>query len=374
MLRYSGMLSRGLIKRGHHVTIWTPQPRCSRFSGKTWISKWLGYIDQYILFPAEVNSSLKKCSPDTLFVFTDHALGPWIPLVANRPHIIHCHDFLAQFSALGRVPECQTGWPGKKYQEYIRKGFQQGKNFISVSHKTRQDLREFLKLPPACSEVVYNGFNQPFTPLNIDDARDQLGKQIKIDLTQGYVLHVGGNHWYKNRTGVIEIYDAWRLSFRNRIPLLMIGQSPATALKERHEQSLFKKDIYMLSNLEDESVRMAYAGAIVFLFPSLAEGFGWPIAEAMASGTPVITTNEPPMTEVSGNAGYKIPKRPCDVRLAEAWAIESAGVLNKVITLTDCERKKAIEAGRDNARRFDPDCALDAIETIYKHVLTNNQV
>jgi glycosyltransferase involved in cell wall biosynthesis len=76
------------------------------------------------------------------------------------------------------------------------------------------------------------------------------------------------------------------------IPLLLIGESPDMKLLEAYSKSPFKSDIHILTGIEDKWVQRAYAGAIVFLFPSYAEGFGWPIAEAMASGCPVITTRK----------------------------------------------------------------------------------
>ncbi len=121
--------------------------------------------------------------------------------------------------------------------------------------------------------------------------------------------------------------------------------------------------------MDDEGVRLAYSGASVFLYPSLAEGFGWPVAEAMASGCPVITTNEAPMTEVAGNAAFYIPKRPSDNSSAAAWAVEGAQVLNTVLTLPAHKLKNLVESALVNSSRFDPEIALDKIETIYKHIL-----
>src|SRR5690606_10771219 len=174
------------------------------------LKKWMGYVDQYIIFPNQIRKRLDSCAPDTLFVFTDHALGPWVPLVADRPHVIHCHDFLAQRSALGEVQENPTSWTGRRYQEFIRWGYSKGRNFISVSKKTKVDLHRFLPFIPSISEMVYNGLNQSFLPLDSDRARSYFGKKIGIDLKEGFFLHVGGNDWYKNRIGVMEIYNFWR--------------------------------------------------------------------------------------------------------------------------------------------------------------------
>ena len=80
-------------------------------------------MDQYIVFPIEVKLKLLNCSKETLFVFADNALGPWVPLVKNRYHVMHCHDFLAQQSAFGLLQENKTGVTGKYYQKFICLGY-----------------------------------------------------------------------------------------------------------------------------------------------------------------------------------------------------------------------------------------------------------
>ncbi len=365
MPRFARMLAEGMKDRGHSVEVISPQAKVSRLPAPKAFRKWLHYADQFITFPSAVRKRLPTYASDTLFVFTDHALGPWVPLVANRPHVVHCHDFLAQWSALGAIPENPTGWSGRQYQKFIRQGYSKAKHFISVSRKTQQDLAHFLPSAPISSETVYNALNQKFSPVDLVEARTSLTKQTGIDLTAGYLLHIGGNQWYKNRTGVIEIYNAWRKNSSGTLPLLLIGESPTLALEQMHEQSAYRKDIHFLTNIPDEFVQLAYAGASVFVFPSLAEGFGWPIAEAMASGCLVITTNEAPMTEVVGDAGFLAPRRPTTAAKIAPWADEVAQLLQQVLTLSPSDRSRAVEAGILNAKRFDSKNLLDQIEKIY---------
>jgi glycosyltransferase involved in cell wall biosynthesis len=368
MPRFANYLCEGMRARGHQVAQWSPTASAYKLSTRAGLKKWLGYVDQYLLFPREVSRRIKACPADTLFVFTDQALGPWVPLVANRPHVIHCHDFLAQHSALGRIAENPTSWTGRTYQALIRRGYTQGANFISVSQTTKKDLHQFLPTAPASSEVVYNGLNQLFTPFDTTQARRTLSQKTGLDLSAGYLLHVGGNQWYKNRLGCIELYDAWRkLSASNTLPLLLVGEAPSEVVTNLRNASAFKQDIHLLSGFDDEAVRLAYAGATVFLFPSLAEGFGWPIAEAMAAGCPVLTTQEAPMTEVGGTAAYYIPRRPTTA--AEAWATAGAHVIQQVVDLSPAERQAAVAAGQANARRFESEAALDQIEAIYKTIV-----
>jgi len=368
MPRFTSMLANGMKEIGHDVQVWAPKAMVSKVPGPGLLKKWLGYIDQYLIFPAEVKKRIKNLSSKTLFVFTDHALGPWVPLVADRPHVIHCHDFLAQRSANDEIEEHRTSNIGKAYQKIIRKGYSQGKYFISVSKKTREDLHTFLNRTPIISEVVYNGLNRTFAPGDVKKIRSAMSHETGINLTEGYLLHVGGNQWYKNRIGVIEIYNTWRENYQINLPLLLIGQEPDSALKIAHIQSQFFEDIHFISAASDNTVRNAYASASVLLFPSYDEGFGWPIAEAMASGCPVLTTDKPPMTEVAADAGFYIPKRPWNSDTTD-WAEAAADRVEEIIGMETEEYAKVVANGLCNAARFNQTKVLDSIEAIYVSIL-----
>ncbi|NDP22501.1 MAG: glycosyltransferase family 4 protein [Paludibacter sp.] len=373
MPRYAHMLEAGMKKRGNTVELWSASPLFFKLPFPAVMKKWLGYIDQFVVFPLQLKRKLKKCDENNLFVFSDHALGPWVPLVADRKHVIHCHDFLAQQSALGEIKENKVSFSGRMYQMYIRWGYRKGKNFISISKKTQADLHHLLGSIPAFSEVVYNGLNQQFSASDPEAVRQTLQKEFCMDVSNGYILHVGGNQFYKNRKGVLKIYTAWRNINKIGLPLLMIGEEPTEELKQLKINSLFDTDIYFHTTVNDAILQLAYQGATLLLFPSLAEGFGWPIAEAMASGCPVITTNEAPMTEVGGNAAYYISKRPTDNIVLEKWATDSAIVVNKLVELSKNERQKLIDLSIENAKRFDTKKALDQMEEIYKTVLEKVQ-
>lgn len=371
MPRFAQMLTEGMKRRGHSVQVLVPQGNFFKLNVPGGLKKWMGYIDQYLIFPIKVRKQLNFYAEDTLFVFTDHALGPWVPLVAGRPHAIHCHDFLAQRSALGEIKENPTGFTGRLYQNFIWKGYSKGQNFIPVSYKTEEDLKQFLIAEPKLSEVVYNGLNRSFENFNPAEARALFVKVTGLDLNEGYILHIGGNQWYKNRIGVIEIYESWRDRGNGKLPLLMIGKKATPGLQTKRNVSEYANDIFFLTDIHDEQVLLAYSGASLLLFPSLAEGFGWPIAEAMASGCPVITTNEAPMTEVAGDAAFLIPRRPEAPDDIILWAIEGGKAVEKVVNFSPSEREVAVKAGIANVKRFDTENTLDKIESIYQQILKN---
>lgn len=369
MPRYAKMLADGMQQKGYEVLTWKPQAFFHKLPFAP-IKKWLGYIDQFLVFPLKVKARLRHCSEDTIFVFADQALGPWVPLVKTKPHVIHCHDFLALNSALGKIPENPTSRTGKIYQDFIRKGFSKGKHFISISKKTQEDLHELHEGNITSSVVCYNGLNREFKVLDTHFSRNSLDNLLNLDLSAGYILHVGGNQFYKNRKGVIEIYDAWRRASDIVLPLLLVGAQPADNLKETYEKSVYKKDIHFVTGLDDQYINAAYSGATCLLFPSLDEGFGWPIAEAMASGCPVITTNRAPMTEILGFADFfLIERRPFEASLVEEWSVKAAQEITKIINLSDAERLQCCSTGLEAIKKFDADFFLNQLEEEYQLIL-----
>lgn len=366
--KYANMLALGMRKRNHNVEIWTAKAFFNKIPNSPFLKKWLGYIDRFVIFPLIVKGRLMNRTEETLFVFTDQALGPWIPLVVNRPHVIHCHDFLALRVALDEFPENRLAISGKFYQKIIRKGYRKADNFISISQKTQSDLHRFLNFNPQISEVVYNGLNQKFTIGNPDLARLKLEKLLKLNLKEGYILHIGGNQFYKNRIGVLRIYKHWRTISNKEIPLLMIGSNPTPEMEELLGSTQFSKDIHFVSNISDKLLHVVYQGATALLFPSLDEGFGWPIAEAMASGCPVITTDKAPMTEVGGESCFYLPPYE-NQQGAEEWAGKCASVLDEMVKLPAEDREKLILSGIENSNRFNTENSLWNIERIYSKVM-----
>jgi glycosyltransferase involved in cell wall biosynthesis len=365
MDNFTKMLSKGMAERGHTIQVWNPTEIFFRLPVGTICKKWMGYIDAYLLFPIVVKYQLRKCKSNTLFVFSDQALGPWIPLVSQKPHVVHCHDFLALQSAEGEFQENKIGWTGRQYQKYILHGYQKARNFISVSTKTSKELERYVSNPTGISAVAYNSLNNVFTEIDSSLARRYIHQSTQICTTEGFILHVGGNQWYKNRPGVIEIYNAWKEISSSTLPLLLVGEEPSDDLIDAYELSPFRKDIYFLVEKDDEFIHNAYAGASVLLFPSIAEGFGWPIAEAMTCGCLVITTAVEPMTEVGGDAAFYIQPRPTNRELVGVWAAEAAKVVENVICLSDNKKSSTKAMGFENVKRFEANRSLSQIEQIY---------
>jgi len=367
MPRFTRMLEQAYVARGKQVQVWSPQPKVYALVPRGRLSKWAGYIDQYILFPLWVRKQVKTQPNNTLYVFCDQALGPWVPLVKNKPHVVHVHDLLALRSALGDIPENPTSWSGKLYQRFIRHGFKQAKHFISISKKTRDDLQHFGQVSPATSDVVYNGLNYPYEPMLPSEAVRILSLAGLPAPVNGMLLHLGGSQWYKNLTGVIMLYIAYAKSEANPLPLWCVSPPPNSKIQKLLNEVPSQGQVLFFQGIDNQALQAAYSISRVFIFPSLAEGFGWPIIEAQASGCPVITSNAAPMNEIGGPAATYIPllKFTDD---AESWALNSVVTLKSILALPETQRSYLVEQGLSHAAKFNADDAIEGYLKTYQHV------
>ena len=372
MPRFARMLEQAYVARGHQVQVWSPSAKLYAITPNGRFSKWAGYVDQYLLFPLWVRQQIRQQPADTLYVFCDQALGPWMPLVKHKPHVVHVHDLLALRSALGDVPENPTAWSGKLYQRYIRHGFQQAKHFISISNKTRDDLHRFGKVTATTSELVYNGLNYPYVPMLHNQAMQTLQNAGFSTKQEGMLLHLGGSQWYKNLAGVVRLYIEYAKREENPLPLWCVSPRPNASVQMLLKEVPPQGQVLFVQGIDNHALQAAYSLARTFIFPSLAEGFGWPIIEAQACGCPVITTNAAPMNEIGGAAATYIPR----LRVTDdpqQWAQQAATTLKNLLAMPETQRQTLVNAGIANVARFNADAAIEGYLSVYRQVLAISQ-
>jgi glycosyltransferase involved in cell wall biosynthesis len=369
MPRFAGMLKAAYAARGHSVEVWAPSAKVYNWVPPGRLSRWAGYVDQYLLFPMAMRSAVTRAPKDTLFVFCDQALGPWVPVVRHRPHVVHVHDLLALRSALGEIPENPTSITGRIYQRYIRRGFRKARHFISISRKTQADLHRVGGVSAITSEVVYNGLNFPFSPLAYVECQKILsGAGLPVPAS-GMLLHVGGGQWYKNLPGVIHLYAHYAAEFDAPLPLWCVSPEPNSAVHSALRKVPAAGKVLFFNKLESRVLQAAYSMADALLFPSLAEGFGWPLIEAQACGCPVVTTDEAPMNEVGGDAAQYLPRLTAGGDI-DAWASNGARQLIKVLSRTLEDKRQFAERAVKWSSHFSVDKAIDSYLTIYENVLS----
>jgi glycosyltransferase involved in cell wall biosynthesis len=270
------------------------------------------------------------------------------------------------------VPENPTAYTGRIYQRYIRSGFRRARHFISISQHTCEDLHRHGGISPVISAVVLNPLNFPYQPL---DAAAAAGRLDAAGLTRpaaGFLLHVGGGQWYKNTEGVIALYH--QLALRRRtagqaVPAMWMVSPPLRPDVQAQIAALPEgAEVRLMPGVSAPVLEALYATAQVLLFPSLAEGFGWPIAEALACGCPVLTTGEAPMTEVGGLHAHYLPRAVPGAGL-NAWAVRAADTLQQLLQRPLAQRQQAAEAGIRWAARYSVDRAIDGYIDVYQRVL-----
>ena len=126
MRRYADQISIGLQQRGHVVEELTaPVVFGSLAPSFNSFTKWLGYLDCFLIFPPLLWLKIIFMPRNVLCVLSDQALAPWLPWLANRPHVIHCHDFLALDASFG-LQHFHTPKIRKLYQHFILRGLRHG--------------------------------------------------------------------------------------------------------------------------------------------------------------------------------------------------------------------------------------------------------
>jgi glycosyltransferase involved in cell wall biosynthesis len=355
MLRYADWLERMLKTRGYHVEIARPRPYFSRLSRHPGLAKYLGYIDKFLLFPPRLRRLARAFA---LVHVVDHSNSMYLSAAGATPSLITCHDVLAIRAARGEFPSESTGWSGRLLQRWILAGLRGARHVICDSAKTASDLKALTGERGAQVRVIPLELNWSYQP----------GPEFPASLTarwglnpgEPYLLHVGGNQWYKNRLGALRTFSRLiRIDGYSTLRFVLAGKPWTAAMRSFvREEGLGDRAIEAVAATNEE-LQALYSHAQALLFPSLEEGFGWPILEAQACGCPVITTNRPPMSEVAGQAAIFID--PADLDRTEAAAAAIAAGLQ--------HRESLRQAGFANLKRFDGATIADQYCAVYEAIL-----
>ncbi len=175
---------------------------------------------------------------------------------------------------------------------------------IAISRATRDDLVRLFGIDPGRVRVIYPGIDHRlFNPEHAADPGRRAEVLQRYGIEGPYFLYVGDSEWRKNLRRVLEA-----LAGMDDIGLVLVGKSaPGDETLQRWIRELgLQGRVITPGFVPDEDLPPLYGGARAFLFPSLYEGFGFPVAEAMACGCPTITSNVSSMPEVAGGAALLV--------------------------------------------------------------------
>ena len=281
-----------------------------------------------------------------------HGLDARIPARGAYSKVVTLHDV----APAQRAEIASAEFRKKKHSAY-RTIAQCADRIICVSRATRDAFRELYDLPEERFAVVHHGLEARFKPL----PKDQIDPVLeRLGVRHPYLLFVGLLSERKNCVALIEAFD--RVAAEDPELTLVLAGSPAHGFP-RIQQQLSRAEhnhrILLPGFVPDEALPALYSGARAFVFPSENEGFGIPMLEAMACGTPVVAADTPVSREVAGEAA-------CLLDTSDALALASGlgGLLND-----DPRRHYLSKLGRAQAHRFTWQAAAEQTMAVYREVL-----
>lgn len=193
----------------------------------------------------------------------------------------------------------------------IRHSLFRSDRVIVVSRNTREDLKDYFQIDGEKIEVIYNGIDDVFRQPIADDELERWLRNLGLE--RPYLLFVGNPKPHKNLDNVVKAYARALEMHDFPHPLVCVGDKAGIAfkVKQRAEQLGIGERLILLGHVAQEALPAVYQGASLFLYPTLYEGFGLPVVEAMASNVPVITSNTSALKEIA--AGYADLVSPLDV-------------------------------------------------------------
>lgn len=352
MQRFTTMMLQGLTAAGVFAEVITPTPVFGKlFGAENSFGKWFAYVDKFVLFPRKLRARLK--SRPAVVHICDHSNAMYGAAAGNQPVVVTCHDLIAVRSALGEELHCPVSFTGRLFQRWILRSLRRVDAVVCVSNATRDDAEQLVSRLGASPkiEMISNGLNYPYHQLTQSEAMARLKKLSGLELP--FVLHVGSNLPRKNRDGVLRIFARNKDKWNARLVFAGDALDPEQrALAKRLE---IADRIVEINDASDQLLEALYTLAVALLFPSLSEGFGWPIIEAQACGCPVVCSNIPPMPETAGTAGLFHD------------AADEAGFAADVFRLNDpAERAIWSEKGLRNAERFSTEKMISRYIDIYR--------
>jgi len=177
---------------------------------------------------------------------------------------------------------------------------------LTVSESSKRDILRFVDAPADKIDVIYNAYDERF---GVEPGEDEVARvRERYQLHDEFVLYAGNVKPHKNLERLIEAFDLVRRRGLDHLKLVLIGDeiSKYAALRRAVHQYRLHKYVRFLGYMPEETLAVMYRLAGVFVFPSLYEGFGLPPLEAMASGTPVVTSNVSSLPEVAGDAAVLV--------------------------------------------------------------------
>ncbi|MDR1988917.1 MAG: glycosyltransferase family 4 protein, partial [Acidobacteriaceae bacterium] len=280
-----------------------------------------------------------------------HAPHYVLPPLVTVPSVVTIHDCIHLM-----FPQYLPNRAALHYARWsIAMAARRATRIMTVSESSKRDIIRFFDTPAEKIDVIYNSYDERFAA----DMRAEDIERVRerYQLQEAFVLYAGNVKPHKNIERTIEAFSLVRKRGLDNLKLVMIGDdiSKYAALRRAVHRHQLHQHVRFLGYVPEDTLAAMYRLAAVFVFPSLYEGFGLPPLEAMASGTPVVTSNLSSLPEVAGDAAVLVdPYDPTAI----ADGIEQV--------LTDEPLRLALQQkGLARARQFSWETSVKRVHEIY---------
>jgi len=284
----------------------------------------------------------------------------WLPRGLKCPYVITVHDLLEHMYGSHDSSSLRRGM----HFFLTRRVLRGAARVLAVSEFTKNEIHKLLAIPDDRIEVVYNAIDERFLHGHATEAdRAMIAQRYQVNYP--FILYAGAIRPHKNVVRIIEAFSALKSELAKEgqfqdLKLIIIGDDVVghPRLRRTVVRSGVQHDVRFLGFVPIEVLRIFYDVAKVFVFPSLYEGFGLPPLEAMAHGTPVVTSNTSSLPEVVGNAALMVnPENVFEIRRGLQQALLDPGA-----------RQRMKERGYTQSQRFSWTSSVARILEIYREV------
>ncbi len=230
-----------------------------------------------------------------------HSSEALLPPLGVRRSVATFYD-----AAFHKFPQFYGGWTARKWEYLFRRSVRKADAVIVISESTRNDLIEMTGISSRKVHIVRPPVDPIFNESASSEQKDRVRR--KYSLPDEFFLFVGTLEPRKNVVRLVKAFEMFHQKHRTDVSLVLVGgkgwlyEDTLAAI----ETSPLRSRILLLDYVEDADLSVLYQTAMMFVFPSLYEGHGFPVAEAMASGVPVITSNNSSLKEIGENAALLV--------------------------------------------------------------------
>ena len=289
----------------------------------------------YIWFEYSVNKFLKRHNIDAFF-----SPDGFLPLRTQTPSYITIHDI-----AHVHFPQHHSLMVRNYYNYFMPRFVRKARHIFTVSKYSMDDIVHAYTIDPQKISFIYNGCREIYKPID-SEKQEEVRRRYTQD--NPFFLYIGSIHPRKNMERVLKAFKFLiQQEEQQSHKLVIVGRMAwkASSVQKLMDDPLISKNLIWLGNLEDKELVKILGSSSALVYPSLFEGFGIPIVEALNCHIPVITSNTSSMPEVGGDGAYYV----------DPYSVDSIYNGMKRIIQDKNLRSKLIEHGKEQIHKFDWD-------------------